>query len=68
VPVALLLRFTLLSTILISVVLTELIVPDTFRFPPTFKLLVIVTSSGSPIVTVAASPDVGATVISFAVP
>ena len=49
-------------------VFTELMVPVTFKLPPTFKLLVIVTSSGRPIVTCAPSPDVGATVISFAVP
>ena len=57
-----------MSTILISVVLTELIVPVTLRFPFTSKLPAIVTLSGRPIVTVEPSPDVGDTVISFAVP
>jgi hypothetical protein len=50
------------------VVFTELIVPVTLRFPPTFKLFVIVTSSGRPIVTEVPSPEVGLTVTSLSVP
>ena len=67
-PVKLLLSFTLLSSILIWVVFTELTVPITFRFPPTCRLPVISTLSGSPIVTAALCPLFGLTVISFSVP
>ncbi len=45
-----------------------LIEPTTFRSPPTVRLLVIDTSSGSPIVTAAVSEPEPDTVISFAVP
>ena len=68
VPVKLLLSFTLLSSILICVVLTELTVPITFKFPPTCQLPVISTLSGNPTVTAALCPLFGETVISFAVP
>ena len=42
--------------------------PTTFKSPPTVRLLVIETSSGSPIVTEAVSDPEPETVISFAVP
>jgi hypothetical protein len=67
-PVKLVLRLTLLSSIFTCVVFTELTVPVTFRFPPTSKFPAIVTSSGRPIVTAADSPLFGETVTSFAVP
>ena len=50
------------------VVFTELIVPVTFKFPPTFKLLEIVTSFGRPIVTAEFSEPEPVTSISFVVP
>ena len=50
------------------VVLTELIVPVTFKLPPTVKLFVMVTSSGRPIVTLAPSDPEPETVTSFVVP
>ena len=51
VPVKSVLRLILLSTIFTCVVLTELIVPVTSKFPPIVRLFVIVTSLGSEIVT-----------------
>jgi hypothetical protein len=50
------------------VVLTELIVPVTFKLPPTVRLLVIVTSFGRPIVTAEFSDPDPETSTSFAVP
>jgi len=68
VPVKSVLRLILLSTILTCVVFTELIVPVTFRFPPTVRLLVIETSFGRPIVTARPSVPAPVTSISFVVP
>ena len=68
IPIKSVFKLILLSTMFTCVVFTELIVPATFRFPPTVKLLVMLTSSGRPIVTVVPSPVVGLTVTSFAVP
>jgi hypothetical protein len=67
-PVKSVLRLILLSTIFTCVVFTELIVPVTLRFPPTFKLFVIVTSFGRPIVTAEFSEPEPVTSISFVVP
>lgn len=67
-PVTLVLRTTLLSTMLTSVVLIELIDPCTSRFPLIVKSPAIVTSSGSPIVTADDSDPDPDTVISPDVP
>ena len=67
-PVKLVFKLILLSTIFTCVVFTALILPVTFKLPPTVKSLVIVTLSGRPIVTAAVSEPEPVTSISFVVP
>ncbi len=67
-PVTLLFKTTTLSSIVTCSVFKEVNVPLTVKFPPTVKSLVIVTLSGSPIVTAEFSDPEPETSISLAVP